>query len=145
MHYKYGNFEFSIKRVFVQEREAQVEILKRKREYEKIIEHKHLEIERENIKIQEQRELERIIQEEQKKKEAQVVLRQQHEEFKLKYIKRMQEEKIEGEIIKQKAVEAAEKVKEDELKRKIRLKELQQEIFKGNEVLQVEIDFLYFR
>lgn len=76
---------------------------------EKFIEERFVEIEKENMKIYDEKEEVKRKVEEVKKIENSKVLKNQHEQFKAKYIKKMQEEKIEGEIIKIKAKDALEK------------------------------------
>jgi len=120
----------------LQEREAQIEINQRKKEIERIIVQKHMELERENQKVAEEKDVRKRMEEEEIKRDQHEKLREQHEEFKLKYIKRMQEEKIEGEIIKKKTADQLEKQKVEDEKRKIRMKALQGEIIQGNEVLK---------
>jgi hypothetical protein len=120
----------------LQEREGQMEINIRKKEIEKIIEHKHAEVERENLLIAEEKDRRKKIVEDEIKRDQQAKLREQHEDFKLKYIKRLQEEKIEGEIIKQKALEAIEDAKLEEVKKKERQLEMREEIKRGNAQLK---------
>jgi len=90
----------------LQEREAQVEIAKKKKEIQAMIEERWGEIEKENMRAYDEREIEKAKIEEEKLKVAQKILKDQHDQAKLKHIKRLQEQKIEGEIIKIKAQEA---------------------------------------
>jgi len=98
----------------LQEREAQVEITKKKKEIAQMIEEHHVQVEKENMKLYDLKEEEKKLVEEEKKKINQAILKVQHDDFKQKHIKKMQEEKIEGEIIKIKAKEELEKTRGEE-------------------------------
>jgi len=120
----------------LKEREAQIEIAKRKKEIEAIINERYEDMERENMKEYDAKVEEKIRIEEEKKKVNQKILKEQHDQAKLKYIKRIQEEKIEGEIIKMKAQEAILQQKEEERLRKEKILQIQDDTRKANEVLQ---------
>lgn len=117
------------------EREAQIEINKRKKEIEKIIESKYFEQDLEVMRAYDEKEIEKKRIEEEKRAEAHRILREQHDEFKVRYLKKLQEEKMEGEIIKKKAVEEIEKQKLDEIKRKEKVIAAQEETRKANDHL----------
>jgi hypothetical protein len=121
----------------LQEREAQVEITKKKKEISKMIEEHHVEVEKENMKLYDLKEEHKRLVEEEKKKVNQAILKVQHDDFKKKHIKRLQEEKIEGEIIKIKAKEELGQQREDEKLRRQKVIDAQNETKKANDLLNV--------
>ena len=123
--------------ICIQEREAQVEINHRKKEIEKIIDQKYLELDKEKLKLAEENDIRKKIEEEENKVEQKKILKQQNQESKVKYLKKLQEEKMEGEIIKKKAIEDIAKQKIEEEKKRQKQKNLQSEIKLGNEVTKV--------
>ena len=68
-------------------------------------------VEKENMKLYDEREEEKRKIEIEKSRINQKILKEQHDQAKLKYYKKMQEQVIEGEMIKFKAREAIEKQK----------------------------------
>jgi len=119
----------------LQEREAQVEITKKKKEISKMIDEKWHEVEKENMKAYDEKEEEKRLKEIEKVKANQKVLKQQHREFKDKNIRKMQEKKIEGEIVKLKAQEELVKQREEEKLRRERALAAQEETRRANDLL----------
>jgi len=120
----------------LQEREAQKEINKKKKEIAKIVDERWNEVEKENMRAYDEKEEEKKLKEIEKVKANQKVLKQQHDEFRAKNIRRMQERKIEGEIVKLKAQEEIVKQKEEEKARRERALAAQEETRKANDLLQ---------
>ena len=121
----------------MKEREAQVEIIQRKKEMEKIINQKYLELGKETIKLGEEKDILKKIEENDLKTEQKKILKEQNQEAKLKYIYKLQEEKNEGEVIKKKAIEEIEKEKILDERRRQKMRELKLEIFQENEISKV--------
>jgi len=76
-----------------------------------MIDDNYAAIEKENMRLYDEREEEKKRIEIEKSRIAQKILKEQHDQAKLKYFKKMQEQVIEGEMIKFKAQEALEKQK----------------------------------
>jgi len=93
-------------------------------------------VEKENMKLFDEKETEKKALFEDKRRAAQNILKEQHDDFKVKFIKKMQEEKMEGEIIKYKTQEALEKEKEENIRRKQKLLDAQEETRKANQLLE---------
>eukprot|EP00744_Colponema_vietnamica_P001245 GILI01002087.1.p1 GENE.GILI01002087.1~~GILI01002087.1.p1 ORF type:complete len:468 (+),score=158.10 GILI01002087.1:169-1572(+) len=120
----------------MQEREYQVDLKQRKKNYEKKIDHDWFERDMESLRIAEQEEREK--QERMKKKSEDIarIQKEQLYEFKLKTIKGLQEEQHEGELIKRKVIEDIEAEKRKEQARRERAKQAQMDTMKANEVLK---------
>jgi len=120
----------------LQEREAQIEIAKQRKEMQRIVNDQYSQMEKDNMREYDLRVEEKQRAEEEKKRAAQQILKEQHDQAKLKYIKKLQENKIEGEIIKLKAQEALERQKEEEMIKKERILSAQRETKKSNDLLK---------
>jgi len=120
----------------LQEREAQKEINIKKKEIAKIIDERWNDIEKENMKVYDEKEEEKKLKEIEKVKANQKVLKQQHDEFRAKNIRKMQEKKIEGEIVKLKAQEEIVKQREEEKLKRDKILQAQEETRVSNEVLK---------
>lgn len=87
----------------LQEREAQIELKKRREEQDKAIEEGWMENDRVKMDEYDKRMEERLAELHARKHETARVVKQQLYDFKQQYIKRVKEEMLEGELVKRKA------------------------------------------
>jgi hypothetical protein len=120
----------------LQERELQKEIDKQKKEIDREMAREHHEAILRQCDEYDKKEAEKAAQLAEKKKHTQEVLKEQHEAFKEKHILRLMEDRIEGEIIKYKAKEQERQAIEDDNRRRMKIKQAQEETAKGNQLLQ---------
>lgn len=120
----------------LQEREMQIEINKKKEEFQKEIEEKWMQSEIQQLQEYDRQFLNKIQQENKNKQELKKTLKNQLTDNKRRIVKRMQEDYIEGQLMKKKAKEDIEAEKKAEMARRQKTIEAQNETKKANEYLQ---------
>ena len=120
----------------LQEREAQIDLKKRRDEQDKAIEEGWLENDRVKMEEYDRRMQERLEELHARKHETARVVKQQLYDFKQQYIKRVKEEMLEGELVKRKARQELELEKQKELERRKRQAKTREELTQANEALK---------
>ena len=120
----------------LQEREMQIEINKKKETFHKDVEDQWRQTELNNLKEYDRKMLEKLEAEQKKKAEVQKKLKTQLNDTKKRIVKKMQEEYIEGQLMKKQAKEEIEKERKNEIARRQRAVEAQNETKKANDYLQ---------
>ena len=120
----------------LQERELQLEIQGRKKEFHKEIEEQWNEVEKQQIREYDDRMKQKRKSAEAKKREAQRVLKKQLDETKKKYVQKLNEEYVEGQLLKKKAAEDLEADRMNEMKKRQARIEALEEAKKANDYLQ---------
>ena len=119
----------------LQEREMQLEINKKKETFQKDIEQKWVQNELQQLQEYDKQLLEKLQNENNKKQTVKKILKDQLTENKQRIVKRLQEDYIEGQLMKKKAKEDIEAEKKNELLRRQKAVEAQNETKKANEYL----------
>jgi hypothetical protein len=120
----------------LQEREAQIELKKRREDQDKAIEEGWLENDKLKMDEYDKRMEERLQELHARKHETARVVKQQLYDFKQQYIKRVKEEMLEGELVKRKARQELEAERLKELERRKRQAKTREELTLANEDLK---------
>ncbi|CAG9317488.1 unnamed protein product [Blepharisma stoltei] len=120
----------------LQERELQLEINKKKKDNQKEVEERWVDLEHQQLKEYDEALLKKIEEEERKKKETQKILKDQLVSNKEKIVRKLQDEYIEGKLMKKKAIKDLQAEKREELERRKAAIAAQNETKKMNEHFQ---------
>ena len=118
------------------EREYQKEIQQRKKDIEKEIEQEQLALLQQQLIDHDRKELERLEEENHKKDYRMNVVAKQLKDSKIKKIKEYQDRVVEGEIIKKRAKDEVEEGKQKEREKQARIEQMNKEFIDANEELE---------
>eukprot|EP00347_Sterkiella_histriomuscorum_P007243 403349712 len=120
----------------IQEREAQLDLKKRKENIDKNIENQWTELEHLKLEDYDIREAEKLEEIHRKKMDTAKVIKQQLYEFKVNTVKKLKNDRLEGQLIKKQVELNQELERQKEFERKIKQAKTREEFKKANDDLQ---------
>ncbi len=126
----------------LQERDAQVDLKKRREELDKQVEEGWVENDKLKMEDYDRKMQERLQEMYKRKQDTAKVIKEQLYQSKMKYIKGMKEQMLEGELVKRKVLEELENERIKELERRARQAKTRDELDRANQELKAYKDEL---